>query len=52
MPFFSSLRDVGVDALTSEEGLEDLLQKMKAFVFPRPPRKQRSCSVLKSMEDL
>ena len=28
-------RDVGLDALTSEEGLEDLLQKMKAFVFPR-----------------
>ena len=28
-------RDVGLDALTSEEGMEDLLQKMKAFVFPR-----------------
>ena len=28
-------RDVGLDALISEEGLEDLLQKMKAFVFPR-----------------
>ena len=32
---FLLARDVGLDALTSEEGLEDLLQKMKAFVFPR-----------------
>ena len=34
---FLLARDVGLDALTSEEGLEDLLNKMKAFVFPRRP---------------
>ena len=32
---FLLTRDVGLDALTSQEGLEDLLQKRKAFVFPR-----------------
>ena len=32
---FLLARDIGLDALTSEEGLEDLLQKMKAFVCPR-----------------
>ena len=32
---FLLARDVGLDALINEEGLEDLLQKTKAFVFPR-----------------
>ena len=44
---FLLARDVGLDALTSEEGLEDLLQKMKAFVFPRANyQRRRSCSAL------
>ena len=50
---FLLARDVGLDALTNEEGLEDLLQKMKASCFHVPPRRHRNCSLLgKSTEDL